>query len=98
MHKLYKTYTTRLKRPLYVFCTYTKCINYAKCIQMLIESYMQLLMYAFCIYKNPAFFTFQMFASATTPSSVLFHNFVKFQDHCFHIHKDSQMNLYYKFI
>ena len=50
MCKVYKTHTTsKLKRPLHVFCTYTQCTNYTKCMQMLIESYMRLLMYVFCI-------------------------------------------------
>ena len=39
---------------------------------MLIESYMRLLMYVFCIHENPTFFIFRIFASTTTPSSVLF--------------------------
>ena len=61
------------------FCTYTQCANYTKCIQMLIQSYMWLPIYVFCIYKNPKFFTFQTFAS-TMPSSILVRNFIKFQD------------------
>ena len=59
MYKLHKTYTTSsLKLHLYVFCTYTQCTNYTKCIPMLIESYMQLLMYVFCICNNPIFLNF----------------------------------------
>ena len=69
----YKTYTTsELRQPLYVFHTYTQCTNYTKCIHMSIKSYMQLLMYVFCINKNPTFFTFQIFALTATPSSILF--------------------------
>ena len=96
MYKLYKTYTTSsLKLHLYVFCTYTQCTNYKKCIPMLIESYMQLLMYVFCICNNPIFFTFQIFASTMMPSSILFYNFVKFQDQYFHTQKDSfSINLF----
>ena len=46
VYKLYKTYTTReIKRPLHFFCTYTQCKNYAKCMQMLMESYMGLTNY-----------------------------------------------------
>ena len=41
---------------------------------------------------------FRIFASTTTASSVLFRNFVKLQDQYFYIQKDSQMNLYYRFI
>ena len=90
MYKLFKTYTTSsLKWPLHVFCTYTQHTNYTKCMQILIESNMKLPMYVFCIYKNPKFFIFQIFASTTTPSSVLICNFVKFQDQYFHIQKDS---------
>ena len=65
---------------------------------MLMESYMQLPMYVFCINKNPTFSTFGIFASTTIPSSTLFHNFVKFQDQSFHIQKGTQINLYYRFI
>ena len=52
----------------------------------------------FCIYKDRKLLTFGTFASATTPSSVLFCSFVKFQDQSFHIQKGSHMNLYYRFI
>ena len=63
VENLYKVQTKNgFKLEMYVFCTYTQCTNYIKCIQMLIESYMRLLMYAFCIYKNPIFFTFQISA------------------------------------
>ena len=55
-----------------LFCTYTQCTNCTKCIQMLIDSYMQLPMYVFYIYKNSTFFTFQIFALATMWSSTLF--------------------------
>ena len=65
---------------------------------MLIESYMRMLIYVFCLYKTSTFFTFQIFVSITTPSSVLFCNFVKFQKQSFYIQKDSQMNLYYRLI
>ena len=65
---------------------------------MLIESYMRMLIYVFCIYKTSTFTTFQTFVSITTPSSVLSCNFVKFQDQSFYIQKDSQTNLYYRLI
>ena len=52
----------------------------------------------FCVYKNPTFFTFQIFASTMTPSCVLFFNFVKFQNQSFHIQKGTEMNLYYRFV
>ena len=48
----------------------------------------------FSVYtKTPTFFTFRIFTSTTTPSSVLFPNFVKSQDQYFHIQKGTQMNL-----
>ena len=54
VENLFKVQTKNgFKLEMYVFCTYTQCTNYTKCIQMLIESCMWLLMYAFCIYKNP---------------------------------------------
>ena len=34
---------------MYIFCAYKQCSNYTKCIQMLIESYMLLMMYFFCM-------------------------------------------------
>ena len=48
----------------------------------------------FYVYKTSTFFTFRIFALLTTSSSVLFRNFVKFQDQSFHTQKDPQMNLY----
>ena len=39
---------------------------------------------------------FQIFASTTTSSSVIFCNFLKFQDQPFYIQKDSKINLYYR--
>ena len=71
----YTNYTTKLLQlanwnglSSYVFCTCTQCTNYAKCIQMLIESDMWLLMPDVAIqklylYKNPTFFIFRIFAS-----------------------------------
>ena len=54
MYKLYKTYTnSSLKQSFYVFCTYRLYANYTKCIQMLIESYTLLLMYAFLHLEKP---------------------------------------------
>ena len=46
---------------------------------------MRLLMYVFCILKKTTFFIFPIFALATTPSPVLFCNFVKFQYQSFYI-------------
>ena len=58
---------------------------------MLLESCMRLLMYIFCIYKKHTSSTFWIFALATVPTtapfSVLFRNYVKFQDQSFHIKK-----------
>ena len=53
--------SSNLKQPLYVFCTQKQCTNYIKRIQMLIESYILLLMYVFCICKDPTFFTFEIY-------------------------------------
>ena len=50
------------------------------------------------IYKTSTFFTFRIFAPITTPSSILFHNFVKVQDQSFYTQKDLQLNLYDGFI
>ena len=59
--------------------------------------YVQLPMYVFVyIYKNLSSFIFQIFPSTITPSSILFCNFVKFQDQSFHIQKVIQINLYYR--
>ena len=86
VQNLYKVQTkSGLKLEMYAFCIYyTKCIHYTICIQILFESYMRLLMYVFCMYKNSIFFTFQIFVSTMTdtmtPFSVLFHVFVKFQE------------------
>ena len=86
VQNLYKVQTqSGLKLEMYAFCIcYTKCIHYTKCIQILFESYMRLLMYVFCMYENSVFFTFQIFVSTmtggTTPFSILFHVFVKFQE------------------
>ena len=60
-----------LKLEIYVFCTYKQCKNYTKCTQMLIESYMWLLMYVIFIYKKPTFFTFHI-NNDVILSSVLF--------------------------
>ena len=49
------------------------------------------------VYKTYTFFTFPIFASVTMSSSILFCNFLKFQDQSFYTQKDSQMNLYYRF-
>ena len=54
-------------------------------------------MYVFCICKNSAFFTFQIFALVRMPSSILFSQLYEFQDESFHGHKGTQMNLYHKF-
>ena len=70
---------------LYIHTTYKLYKMYANINRI----NMQLPMYVFCIYKNPKFFIFQIFASITTPSSVLICNFKKFQDQYFHIQKDS---------
>ena len=86
VQNLYKVQTkSGLKLEMYAFCIYyTKCIHYTICIQILFESYMRLLMYVFSICKNSIFFTFQIFVSTmtdtTTPFSVLFRVFVKFQE------------------
>ena len=82
------------------FLYYKQCTNYKKCVQMLIKSYMLLLMYVllFYVYKTSRLLTLRIFASITIPSSVLFCNFVKCQDQSCHTKKDSQMNLYYRFI
>ena len=67
---------------------------------MLIKSYMLLLMYVllFYVYKTSRLLTLRIFASITIPSSVLLCNFIKCQDQSCHTKKDSQMNLYYRFI
>ena len=49
---------------------------------MLIESYMQVLMYYI---ENHDILYFWIFTSTATPSSILFNSFVKFQDQSFHI-------------
>ena len=43
------------KRHRCVFCSYTQCTNYKKRIEMLIESYMRLLMFAFCMHIKPSY-------------------------------------------
>ena len=48
---------------------------------MLIESYMRVLMYYI---ENFDILYFRIFTSTATPSSILFHSFVKFQDQSFH--------------
>ena len=66
---------------------------------MLIESYMQLLMYVFCIpTQNPCILYFSNFRINKTSSSVLFRNFVKFQDYYFYIQKNLQIKSHDKFI
>ena len=61
VRKLYEARTkNRLKLKMYVLCTYKKCANYTKCIQMLMESHMLLLMY-FLLYKEPLHFCFLNF-------------------------------------
>ena len=84
MQKMYKLYKTKnsLKLEMYVFCTYTQCMNYTKYIHMLIKSYMWLSMYVFCIYENPTLLPFRIFTS-TTLSAVLFYNFVNFRTNVF---------------
>ena len=59
VQNLYKVQTkSGLKLEMYAFCIYyTKCIHYTICTQISFESYMRLLMYVFCMYKNPKFFT-----------------------------------------
>ena len=49
--------TSKLKQTFYAIWTYTHCINYTKCMQMLIESCV-VPIYVFCIYKTPRFFNF----------------------------------------
>ena len=78
---------------MYVLCTCKECTSYTKCIQTWIESYMLLLMYVLCT-QNLYTFYFLNFATVTTPSSVIFWNFVKFQDQSFHNQKDSLINLH----
>ena len=66
---------------------------------MLIESYMQLLMYVFCIpTQNPSILYFSNFRINKTSSSVLFRNFEKFQDYYFYIQKNLQIKFHDKFI
>ena len=70
---LFKFVRLVVKLEMYVFCTYKQCTNYTKCIQMLIKSYMLLMMqlYVFCIQNLElqvasylaTFFTFCIFAS-----------------------------------
>ena len=83
---------------MYVFCTYKQCTNYTKCrvsvchtytkcIQRLIESYVLLLMYIFCIQNLYILSFLNIFASITMASSVLFRIFVKFQDQLFILKK-----------
>ena len=72
LYKLYKTckmckenmYKNRLKYGLKletgVCCTYKQCTNYTKCMKMLIESYVLLLMYDLCI-QDPNILYFSNF-------------------------------------
>ena len=81
--------SSNLKQPLYVFCTQKQCTNYIKRIQMLIESYILLLMFVFCISyaKTPHSLLLKFYFSIMVPSSVLFCNFGKCQDQSFYFQK-----------
>ena len=91
------TTTILLEWCLYVFCMYTGCTNCTKYIQMVMNHICSCWFMFLCVYKNPAFFTFWIFASTMTPSSLLLCNFVKFQDQSFYIQKAIKMNLYIRF-
>ena len=104
MYKLFKTYTTsQLKQPaqafvcfLYIHTMYKLHKMYKNVTRVIYAADDACFLYIQNLY-NHYFSNFRMNNDPTMPYSVLFHNFVNFQDQSFHI-QGTQINLYCGFI